>query len=737
MVKSISKIRKRDGRLVKFVPEKITQAVFKAFMATGELDGHKKSLAEAKRLTPIAVDLFSKTINGEVPTVEVMQDVTEKVLMAAGHYQTAKAYILYRADHKKLRKASQAIGVEDDLDLEINQLKVLERRYLRHNDEGKVIETPRQLFNRVAKAVAGNERKNKKKWQEKFFEMMTRLEFVPAGGYLRSAGIKKGLLANCFVLPVEDSMEGIFNAIKWMALVQQKGGGTGFNFSQLRPQGDYVTTSGGFSSGPVSFMKIFDAATRQVMQGGFKKGANMGILNVDHPDILDFITCKTEEQEINNFNISVGASDDFMRAVVNDKQFFLKNPRTGEKVQKVSAENLFHQIVTSAWRTGDPGIIFLDTINKNNPVLKTLGSMTATNVCGEQPLHPFDVCNLGSINLVKFIKEESKINWARLEEVVRLAVRFLDNGVDISIYPIPQISQMAQANRRIGLGVMGWADLLYQLKISYHSPKGRNLAGKIIRFITKIAHNQSENLAKEKGVFPNWKGSDFQKKGKKRRNLALTTIAPTGTISMVAGCSSGIEPIFALSFVKNVVEEQGLSYINPYFRKTLEKEIKNEEKRQEILNQVVKIGSCQRIENLPANLKKIFVTAHDISWQDHIKMQAAFQKHTDNAVSKTINFPQTATIEDVAQVYILAWRLGCKGLTIYRDGSRNDQILKSPKEIAGKAVFEPIIQSKVKITPFKKRLKERSKVCPECGGRMQAGEGCNTCLECGYSQCSL
>jgi len=505
----------------------------------------------------------------------------------------------------------------------------------------------------------------------------------------------------------------------------------------LRPQGDYVTTSGGFSSGPVSFMKIFDAATRQVMQGGFKKGANMGILNADHPDILNFITCKTEEQEINNFNISVGASDDFMRAVVGNKQFLLKNPRTGEPAQKVAARNLFHQIVASAWRTGDPGIIFLDTINKKNPVLKTLGPMTATNVCGEQPLHPFDVCNLGSVNLVKFIKGESKIDWHRLEEVVRLAVRFLDNGVDLSIYPIPQISQMAQANRRIGLGVMGWADLLYQLEIPYDSKKARDLAEKIIKFITKVAHDQSEKLAREKGVFPNWKGSDFQKKGKKMRNLALTTIAPTGTISMVADCSSGIEPIFALSFVKNVVDDQGLTYLNPDFKKILEKKIKNEEKRQELINQIAKIGSCQEIDGLSVNLKKIFVTAHDISWQDHIKMQAAFQRQTDNAVSKTINFPQTATIEDVAQAYILAWKLGCKGLTIYRDGSRNDQILKSPKEITEKAVFEPIIQSKVKIIPLKKRLKERSKVCPECGGKTQVGEGCNTCLECGYSRCSL
>lgn len=749
------RIQKRDGRIVKFMPSKITRAMFKAFMATGELarrrggvDGGKKSLGEAKRLTPIAVDLFSQTINHETPSVEAMQDVVEKVLMAAGHYQTAKAYILYRAEHKKLRKARLAIGVEDDLDLEINQLKVLERQYLRHDREGKVIETPKQLFLRVAKAISLNEKKKQKYWQEKFFEIMTRFEFIPAGGYLRSAGIKDGLLANCFVLPVEDSMEGIFNAVKWMALVQQKGGGTGFNFSHLRPQGDFVTTSGGFSSGPVSFMKIFDEATRQVMQGGYKKGANMGVLDVDHPDIFDFITCKSEEDQINNFNISVGITDEFMRSVEKDKEFALKNPRTGKAVQLVPARTLFNQIVTSAWRRGDPGLIFLDTINKNNPVLETLGPMRATNVCGEQPLHPFDVCNLGSINLTKFVSPPLKtIDLKRLGEVVRLAVRFLDNGVDISSYPIPQITHMAQANRRVGLGIMGWADLLYGLRIPYHSQEGRDLAEKIMKHITSLAHDESEKLAKEKGVFPNWRGSSYQKERKKRRNIALTTIAPTGTISMVANCSSGIEPNFALSFVKNVVDEEGLTYINSYFRKALEETVKDEEKHQEILDWALKTGSCQKVIGLTNSLKKVFVTAHDISWEAHIKMQAAFQKHTDNAVSKTINFPHSATIDDVAQAYLLAWKLGCKGITIYRDGSRSEQILKSRGEEGGIITNEPIIQSKVMIDPLKKRLKKRlmamsaasqeTSSCPECGGKMQMSEGCSTCLECGYSRCSL
>jgi ribonucleoside-diphosphate reductase alpha chain len=749
--KMITTIQKRDGRNVAFNPNKVTQAMYRALMATHEVDGEKKSLAEAGRLTPIAIDLFARTVDGHPLHVETMQDVVEQVLMAAGHYKTAKAYILYRAQHKQARKVKEIIGVEDDLGLSLNQLKVMERRYLRHDEEGKVTESPRQLFERVARAIAANEKRERKSWEKQFLAMLTALEFVPGGAYLRSAGFERGMLANCFVLPVEDSMEGIFNAVKWMALVHQKGGGTGFNFSKLRPKGDYVTTSGGFSSGPISFMKVFDAATRQVMQGGFRKGANMGILNVNHPDIFNFISCKTEEHEVNNFNISVGASDIFMKAVDKNKEFDLVNQRTGEVVQTVSARALFDQIVTLAWRTGDPGMIYLDAINRTNPVIKTLGPMTATNPCGEQPLHPFDVCNLGSINLAKFVKASrlqstdygkktvDLIDWRRLEEVTRLAVRFLDNGVDVSIYPIPQIANMAKANRRIGLGIMGWADMLYQLGIAYNSPLAYRLAQRVMQHINEAAHGESEKLAKEKGVFPNWKGSTYQKQGRKQRNVALTTIAPTGTISMVADCSSGIEPIFALSFVKNVVDEQGLIYVNPYFRQAVEQAVKDEAKRQEILDQVAKSGSCQNVSGIPKRVKEIFVTAHDISWEDHVRMQAAFQKHTDNAVSKTINFPNSTTIDEVGQAYLLAWKLGCKGITIYRDGSKSVQILSSHEQEEASA--QPVIQSKVQIKPLRQRIREnglgKQEVCPECGGLLQVSEGCSTCLECGYSKCSL
>lgn len=720
----LTKIKKRNGQIVAFAEEKIIEAI-RAVV-------NRKH--EPERLTKIVITILKKGVNGGIPTVEQVQDVVEQVLMAAGHYEEAKAYILYREKHKKTREVKEFLGVKDDVGLSTNQLKVLENRFLRHDESGKVIETPGQLFRRVARFISEQEGKNEKasvakamaaKWEEKFYEVIAKMEFVPAGCYFRGAGSKSGMLANCFVLPIEDNMEAIFDSVKYLALVQQAGGGTGFNFSKLRPKGDYVKSSGGFSTGPISFMKVFDAATGQVMQGGYRMGANMGILNIDHPDIMEFITCKTEEGEISNFNISVGMTDEFMQAVKKGKKFNLRNPRNGEMVHQIEARQLFNQIVTLAWKTGDPGMIFLDAINRKNPVLKTLGSLMATNPCGEQPLHPFDVCNLGSINLSKFI-DNNKIDYKRLETVVRIAVRFLDDGVSASRYPLPQIEAMAKANRRIGLGVMGWADMLYQLQIGYNTEAGVKLAEIVMKFITQTAVNESQRLAKEKGVFTNWKGSDYEKKGIKRRNLAVTTIAPTGTISMLADCSSGIEPVFALSFTKNVIDDDGISYVNPYFKQAVTEK--------SILQEVAKSGSCQQIEQLTDSIKKVFVTAYDISPQWHVKMQAAFQKHTENAVSKTINFPQTATISDVEKAYMMAWELGCKGITIYRSGSKTDQILVgSTKSKTLNPKKKLIIQSKVRIAP----LKKAKDICPECGSVMEMAEGCSKCRKCGFSKCSV
>lgn len=747
----IKKIIKRNGNEVGFELAKLVAAIQRAGEQTKEFDA-----TEAKRLAQIVQGIVEKA-GKDTPTVEQVQDIVEQVLMAAGHYGTAKAYILYRAARSQERRVERIIGVQDDLDLNPNQLKVLESRYLLKDEDGKVVETPSELFRRVAKNLAKVEKSEKRKRvEEDFYEVMSRLEFLPAGRTLNNAGTPQSQLANCFVLPITDSMEGIFDSVKYMALVHQTGGGTGFNFSRLRPRGDSVTkSSGGFATGPVSFMKVFDIATRQVMQGGKKRGANMGILNVDHPDIFEFINCKSEKGEIENFNISVGVTDGFMRAVETDGEWQLKNPRNGEVVQTIKARSLMSQLVAQAWRTGDPGLVFLDPINRNNPLLARYDRIDATNPCGEQPLHPFDACNLGSINLAKLIEHKkiqnpkSKItniaivNWERLEFVVRTGVRMLDDVIDACRYPLPQITETVKANRRIGLGVMGWADMLYQLRIPYDSEQGVALARKTAKFIQEISWDESSKLAKEKGEFPRWGESSHKNKV---RNVAITTIAPTGSISMLADASSGIEPVFALAYRKNVVSEEGLAYINKYFEQELASskwaDGDYEHKvRDRIVREVAEEGSVANISGVPSEVKEVYRTAHDISPEWHVKMQAAWQKYTDNAVSKTINFPHTATMEEVESAYMLAWKSGCKGITIYRDGSKEWQILSvgsahqqisdSANQQISKSARNQIIQSKIKT----ETLKERGKKCPECGGKLAIEEGCAKCYGCGYSVC--
>ena len=765
-MKIIKNITKRDGREVEFSLPKLSDAIWKAGKETREFDEK-----EAKRLAEITSALVEKSLKDkEIISVEKVQDFVEQVLMAAGHYQTAKAYILYRAARSEERRVERIIGVKDDLDLSPNQLKVLRNRYLLKDEDGRVIETPSQLFRRVAKTLAKVEKDYKisnskiQTIEDEFYEVMSRLEFLPAGRTLNNAGTPQSQLANCFVLPVEDSMEGIFDAVKWMAMVHQRGGGTGFNFSKLRPKGDVVTKStGGFATGPVSFMKVFDIATRQVMQGGKKRGANMGILNVDHPDILDFISAKSERGEIENFNISVGVTDDFMKAVDLDLDWHLRNQRTGEVVQTIRAKTLMGQLVSMAWRTGDPGLIYLDPINRNNPLIAKYGRIDATNPCGEQPLHPFDACNLGSINLSKFIDPQVKstklkvtsnkdklINWERLRFVIRTAVRMLDDVIDACRYPLPQITETVRANRRIGLGVMGWADMLYQLRTPYDSEEGIRLARKIAKFIQDESWQMSSELASEKGAFPRWKESSFAKQGKKVRNVAITTIAPTGSISMLSDSSSGIEPVFALAYTKNVVEDNGLSYINKYFDEELAKSLwadgdAEHKVRDRIVREVAEAGSVAHISGVPEEVKSVYRTAHDISPEWHVKMQAAWQKYTDNAVSKTINFPNSATIDDVEAAYMTAWKSGCKGITIYRDGSKDVQILSVGTTDKQQATSgSQIIQSKIKTETLKERgerLKEKGtsgkhmEVCPECGGKLAIEEGCAKCYGCGFSVC--
>jgi len=572
-----------------------------------------------------------------------------------------------------------------------NAKRVLERRYLKKDADGKVIETPETMFRRVAHHIATAEEKygdaaQVVKMQQLFYRMMTDFTFLPNSPTMMNAGRRLGQLAACFVLPVEDSLDGIFSALKNAALIHKSGGGTGFSFSRLRPKESRVGSTGGVASGPVSFMKIFNTATEQVKQGGTRRGANMAILRVDHPDILDFISCKQVNHELNNFNISVGITDDFMEAVAAGEKYDLIDPRDDIIVGNLNASDVYLKLVHQAWENGDPGIIFIDRLNQNNPT-PAIGGIESTNPCGEQPLLPFEACNLGSINLAKFVttdNEKAAIDYDRLRDQVWLAIRFLDNTIDMSNYPLPEIKSMVKGNRKIGLGIMGFADMLYQLNIPYNSEDALILAEEIMRFIQEESHAASKHLAQKRGVFKNFDKSVFKdRKDCRYRNATVTTIAPTGTLSIIAGCSSGIEPLFALSFVRKVMDNDELMEVNPYFE-----HIANEKGfySRELMRQIARKGSIADIETIPEDVRKVFATAHDVSPEWHVRMQAAFQKHTDNAVSKTVNLPHDATPEDVLKVYNLAYELGCKGITIYRDGSKENQVLSfaaSQKEDSG------------------------------------------------------
>lgn len=576
--------------------------------------------------------------------------------------------------------------MHDNLSFSNNALVVLKKRYLKKDSTNKVAETPRQLVERVADAISSIERKygsSKSQIEEikrEFFDMISNLYFMPNSPTLMNAGKDLGQLSACFVVPVEDSMESIFDAIKSTALIHKTGGGTGFSFSRLRGKSSIVKSTGGVASGPVSFMKVFDAATQAVKQGGTRRGANMGILRVDHPDILEFIKCKEKEGDISNFNISIAITDDFMDKVLKDEDYELIDPHNGEVVEKVNARQIFDLIATYAHKNGEPGIVFIDKINQGNPT-PALGKIESTNPCGEQPLLPYESCNLGSINLAKMVKDSNgafEIDWEKLKKITHLAARFLDNVIDANRFPLPQIRENTLRTRKIGLGIMGWATMLGYLRIPYDSDEAINLAKKIMEVIYAAAKDESMKLARERGVFPAWKESIWGQKDIKIRNATLTTIAPTGTISIIAGpTATGIEPNFSLSYFRNVMEGEKLLEVDPAFELVAKKDGFYSK---ELMEKIASGESIQDMKEIPENIKKVFKTAMEITSFWHIKMQAAFQDLTDNAVSKTINLPNNSSIQDVKDVYLLSYKLNCKGLTVYRDGSREVQVLTVDKK---------------------------------------------------------
>lgn len=700
-------------------------------------------------------------------------------------------------DHPVLRgEAFHAPLVEVEsqvpgLEITANALEVLRRRYLAKNREGEIVETPDEMFRRVARNLAEGDRVEEpghdiEPIAEEFYQMLASLEFLPNSPTLMNAGRELQQLSACFVLPVPDNMEGIFESATHTALIHKSGGGTGFGFSQLRPEKDVVGSTGGVASGPVSFIKIFDTATDVVKQGGTRRGANMGILNIEHPDILKFIHVKDDDKSLQNFNISVALTERFMEKARSGEDYELINPRTGRVTGTLNAGEVFEQLVNSAWKTGDPGIVFIDRINADHPTPHE-GLIEATNPCGEQPLMAYESCNLGSINLAKMVKgggtaDAVEVDWERLERTVYTSVRFLDNVVTMNRYPVSKIEEVTKRTRKIGLGVMGFADLLFQLGIAYNSEAALELAGELMAFIRQQADAASEALAAERGVFSAWEDSIYGPQGTNRplRNSTRTTVAPTGTLSIIAGCSGGIEPVFALAFTrqhfldsKQPDQTLKLHEVNPVFAAAARAAGFYSD---ELIDFLAQGGSLRDRDDVPESAKRLFVTAHDIAPEWHVRMQAAFQASTDNAVSKTINFPRSATVEEVAAAYQLAFSEGCKGITIYRDGSRAGQVLSHVAEGEGidleadasdsrhsqdAAAAEALtlqVPGKTSAprrrgaTAASGRGRGRSRylpprpalpfsevearvACPDCGSNLVFAEGCLTCRSCGYTKC--
>lgn len=672
------KVKKRNGEIVDFKRNKVFGAITRA--------SESMNIKDKNLIRSITDKVITKLGDREEVNVEYIQDIVEETLMEEKQFLIARAYILWRQSRNASRQVASSMGVVNDLKLPVSSLTVLAKRYLLRNIDGDIIETPKELYKRVSTAIAkieekqGTSSKEIKTLTKEFYDFMASGTFLPNSPCLFSAGTEMSQLSACFTLNIDDSLESIFDVLKKSAKIFQTGGGVGYNFSNIRPKDDVVRSTKGVSSGPLSFMKVYNEMCEIIKQGSFRRGAMMGILDVNHPNILDFIIMKGKEGYLSNFNISVAVTDNFMKAVKTNKDIQLVNPRTGKPIQSIPASAIWDLLVTEAWKTGDPGLVFIDTVNKSESnVVPKLGPIKSCNPCGEIFMYPSESCNLGSLNLTKFTKEKEdgtglEFDFNKLGEAVKLAIRFLDNVIDANKYPTQEIQDMSLRLRRIGLGVMGWADTLILLKIPYDSQEALDLAGKVMGFITKTATKTSVELGERRGSFPEFEDSIWVKRGYKHmRNSAVTCIAPTGSISILAGCSQSIEPLMSVVTVRNLEETLGskLVDVNPLFQ---QEAIKRGFWSEELMNKVSRTLSIQNMQEIPEDVRRIFVTAMDVKPEWHVRMQAAFQANTHNACSKTINLPHNATPHDVEEAFMLAWKLGAKGITVFRDGCLRKQV---------------------------------------------------------------
>jgi ribonucleoside-diphosphate reductase alpha chain len=744
---------KVNGSMQAYDESKVADAIY---LAAQDVGGTDRSLADAVA-TKVTEYLYVQFGRMKQISTRDVGDAVERILIQEQHVKTAKAYILNRDKKREEYEAKIRLGVKDDVGMSLNALTVMKNKYLQVKNQKSEItnqteeefETPREAFARVAKALAGAEKTKKLQleWDGKFFRVMVSRRFLPGGRTLANAGTVNNQLANCFVMPFPDDIEGIFESVRDSSVLKKNGGGVGFSFSKIRPKGDRVATTSGEACGPVALMAILDHASDIFLQAGGRRSGNMVTLADTHPDIFEFITCKESGTNLPHINYSIEISDALMKAAAADDDWKLINPRNGEVTQVVSARSVLEQAARLAWKNGDPGMIFIDEINTYNPT-PHVDRLNTVNLCGEQPLLSYEACNLGSINLgihviAKKGRESSvgdfEVDWKLLEESVRTGVRMLDNVVSVCTYPLIKVDEVVKSNRKIGLGVMGFADMLVKLGISYDSREGLKLAGRVMKFIQEKGWDESERLAKEKGSFPNFKGSIWEKRGYKRfRNATVTTIAPTGSLSMVAQCSGGIEPHFALAFFRKAWGNYELPEVNQDLVTALKRS--NRVYSEDLMRHIAQKGSIQQVEGIPDKLKRVFVTAMDIAPEYHVRMQATFQKYTDNAVSKTINLPQDATVDDVMEAFVLAWETKCKGITVYRDKSREFQVLNvgdhehSKLQVKSQNFWE---QTKSKVGHSFVSRKHEEDVCPECGSTMAMVEGCATCNSCGYSHCSV